>query len=124
MSKLTFRDEFDTLSLWNGSSGTWQPSYDWAANGLNVGTSWFVNPMYGPTSAADDNVYSVSNGTLSIAIKPTPADALAATGHTPFLSGQLETKPTFSQLYGYFEINAVLPSGGTGISSAFWLLPE
>jgi beta-glucanase (GH16 family) len=124
MTKLTFDDEFNTLSLYNGSSGTWQPSYSWAPNGLNVGTSWLVNPMAGGTSAADANIYSVSNGTLSIGIKPTPGDVLGAVGNTPFLSGQLETKPTFSQLYGYFEINAVLPSGSTGISSAFWLLPE
>jgi beta-glucanase (GH16 family) len=80
--------------------------------------------MYGPTSGADASVYSVSNGTLSLAIKPTPADVSGAVNGTPFLSGQLETRPTFSQLYGYFEINAQLPSGGSGISSAFWLLPE
>jgi beta-glucanase (GH16 family) len=122
MTKLTFDDEFNSLSLYNGTNGTWQPAYDWSPNGFNAGSSWLVNPAVMP---ADANIYSVSNGTLSMAIKPLPADVSSASvGGDQFLSGQLETKPSFSQEYGYFEINAQLPSGGAGISSAFWLLPE
>ena len=34
---LTFADEFNTLSLWNGSSGTWDSNFWWgAANGSTL----------------------------------------------------------------------------------------
>ena len=80
--------------------------------------------MWGPTSATDANVYSVSNGVLSMAVKPTPADvSAAATGNTPFLAGELTTHRSFSQTYGYFEMSAKL-AAGAGVESAFWLLPE
>src|SRR5690348_5698054 len=126
MAKMTFDDEFNSLNLWNGSSGTWQPAYSWSPNGYVSGdsTSWFVNPNYGPTSSPDANPFSDSNGVLSINFKPTPSDvSSSAVGGAPFLSGQLETEPTFSQTYGYFDMRAQLPSGA-GLNSAFWLLPE
>jgi beta-glucanase (GH16 family) len=122
--KPTFDDEFNTLSLDNGATGTWAPSIWYSPNGSTDSTltSWEVNPLWGPTSAADANVYSVSNGVLSMAIKPTPADVSAAVNNTPFLAGELTTYRSFSQTYGYFEMNAKLASGA-GVESAFWLLP-
>ena len=34
---LTFDDEFNTLSLWNGSSGTWDTNSNWGApNGFTL----------------------------------------------------------------------------------------
>ena len=61
---------------------------------------------------------------LSIGLTPTPADVpSSAVGGAPFLSGQLETEPSFSQTYGYFDMRAQLPAGA-GLNSAFWLLPE
>ncbi len=121
---LTFDEEFNSLSLNNGSGGTWSPAFKYSPNGSSSGStsSWEVNPLWGPTSGADANVFSVSNGVLSIAIKPTPADVSAAVNNAPFLAGQLITDRSFSQTYGYFEMNAKL-SNATGAVSAFWLLP-
>jgi len=121
MANMTFDDEFNSLN-----NGTWQPSYSWSPNGYLAGdsTSWLVNPSYGPTSNPDDNPYSVNNGALSINLMPTPGDVpSSAVGGAPFLSGLLQTKNSFSQTYGYFEMRAQLPSG-PGLNSAFWLLPE
>ena len=123
--KLTFSDEFDSLSLNTGNGGTWQPSYSWSPNGFTDSTlsSWTVNPAWGPTSGPDARVYSNSGGVTSLAIKPTPSSVKPSdVGNKPFLSGQLTTKLSFSQTYGYFEVNARL-AAGAGVNSAFWLLP-
>ena len=123
--KLTFDDEFNTLSLSRGGAGTWQPAYSWAPNGMSDPSmsSWLVNPAWSGTAAADANVYSNSNGVTTIAVKPTPADvAPLDVGGKPFLSGQITTKQSFAQMYGYFEANVKMPAAA-GLNSAFWLLP-
>jgi beta-glucanase (GH16 family) len=126
VSKLTFDYDFNSLSLYNGTSGVWQPAINYSPNGTtDTGSmsSWEANPLWGPTSAADANVYSVTNGVLSMAIKPTPADVNpASVDDQPFLAGELTTYPSFSQTYGYFEMNAEL-AAGPGFISAFWLVP-
>ncbi|HUB14398.1 MAG TPA: family 16 glycosylhydrolase [Acetobacteraceae bacterium] len=125
-AKVTFDDTFAKLRLWQGTSGIWQPSYDWSPDGYMSSdmASWLVNPAYSLTSQLDADVYSVTNGTLNIYIKPRPADVPAsAVDNAQFLSGMLTTEPSFSQLYGYFQITARLPVGA-GTSAAFWLLPE
>ncbi len=121
---LTFDDEFDSLSLNNGSGGTWSPFFNYSPNGSTGGgtSSWQVNPFYGPTSGGDANVFSDNNGVLSIGIKPTPASVSGAVNNTPFLAGQLMTNNSFSQTYGYFEMNAKL-SNAPGSEAAFWMLP-
>jgi beta-glucanase (GH16 family) len=123
MATKTFSDEFDSLSAWNGTSGTWQYVYSWSSNGYDCGGDWLVNPTWGPTSAANTNPYAISNGVLSVGLLPTPASVLPSVNNQPFLSGQIETQQSFSQLYGYFEISAKIP-GTPGLNSAFWLLPE
>jgi beta-glucanase (GH16 family) len=111
------------LSLNNGSGGTWSPAFSYSPNGSTDSSlsSYQVNPLYGPTSASDANVYSVGGGVLSMAIKPTPAD-VSGTVSKPFIAGQLLTDRSFSQTYGYFEMNAKL-SNAAGVVSGFWLLP-
>jgi beta-glucanase (GH16 family) len=126
MAKLLFDDEFNSLQLWNGSSGTWQTSYSWSPSGYSADdmSSWFVNPLYGPTSAPDANPYSVANGVLSMKIMPRPADVSPAqVGNRNYLSGMLTTYPSFSREYGYFEMRAEM-SEAPGTMSAFWLLPS
>ncbi len=120
---LTFDDEFNSLSIWNGTSGNWQYAYSWAPNGVDTNGGWFVNPTWGPTSAAGVDPYSVNNGVLSIGLIPTPASVLSSVNNEPSLTGQVETQASFSQLYGYFEVNAEA-SATPGVNSAFWLLPE
>ena len=123
-STMTFDDEFNSLSLNNGSGGTWSPAYGWAPQGQTSGStsSWEVNPFYGPTSGSDANVFSDNGGVLSIGIKPTPSNISGAVNGTPFLGGELTTINSFSQTYGYFEMNAKL-SNAAGAISSFWLLP-
>ena len=125
----TFDDEFNTLNL---STGPWKPAISWAPNGTTDSTvsSWSVNPAWGPTSAADANVFSDSNGVLSMAVKPTPGDVNpSSVGSKPFLSGQLTTQGSFSQTYGYNRLDYTIANtlnasiaqldfirGGSGVS--------
>ena len=122
-STLTFDDEFDSLSLNNGSGGTWSPAFSYSPNGSTDGTvsSYQVNPLWGPTSAADANPFSIGNGVLSMAIKPTPDDIKGVVSK-PFITGQLLTDRSFTQTYGYFETRAKF-SNAAGVVNAFWLLP-
>ena len=121
---LTFDDEFDTLSLWNGVTGTWEASYPWAgpSGGTNTANSemqWFINPNYVPTQAV--NPFSVSNGILTIEAAPSSPAIEAITGY-PYTSGMITTAHSFVQTFGYFEIRAQLPAG-QGLWPAFWMLP-
>ncbi len=122
-STLTFDEEFNSLSLNSGSGGTWSPAFSYSPNGSTDDTlsSFQVNPLWRPTSAADANPFSISNGVLSMAIKPTPADVKGAVSK-PFITGQLLSDRSFTQTYGYFETRAKL-SNAPGVVNAFWLLP-
>ena len=53
---LTFDDEFNSFSSWNGSSGTWATSPWYApANGTtmpdNGDQEWYINANYAPTAS-------------------------------------------------------------------------
>ncbi len=116
----TFDDEFNSQDVGNG--GQWQAGWAWAPNGYEPSgtTSWIVNPSWGPTAGAD--AYTDNGGVLSINFQPTPSSMSGAVNGAPFLTGALTTENTFSQTYGYFEMNAELPAGA-GLNSAFYLLP-
>ena len=125
---LTFDDEFDALSLWNGSSGTWATTYIFAdplGNGSTLAGNneqeWYINANYGPTAAVDP--WTVSNGVLTLTAKPTDPSIASAIGGYDYTSGLINTSRSFSQTYGYFEMSAKLPAG-QGIWPAFWLLPK
>ena len=54
---ITFDDEFNNLSLWNGSSGAWAtvwPYQDINSNGSSLPSNgeeeWYINSSYGPTA--------------------------------------------------------------------------
>ena len=123
-ASLTFSDEFNTFSIWNGSSGTWQTSYPWSpasggTNAPNGELQWYINPAYAPTSSV--NPFSISGGILDIEAAPASATIKSITG-LPYTSGIITTNHSFAQTYGYFEMRAQLPTG-QGIWPAFWLLP-
>ena len=66
---LTFDDEFNTLNLWNGTSGTWTTKYPFS--GASGGTldgngeqQWYINSTYAPTSSVTP--WTVSNGILTL----------------------------------------------------------
>ena len=55
-AKLAFSDEFNSLNLWNGGSGTWGTTYWWSEgrNGVTLATNgeqeWYIDANYGATS--------------------------------------------------------------------------
>lgn len=127
---LTFDDEFNSLSLYNGVSGTWDPTYGFG--GLNNFASRihgdekqiYVDPSFtGSTSSAlGANPFSIHDGILDITAAPTsPALADALEGYQ-YTSGLITTRESFQQTYGYFEMRAELPQG-QGLWPAFWLMP-
>lgn len=122
----TFSDDFNSLSLNNGKTGTWDAKFPWApTQGGTLSTNgeleWYVNPAYAPTSSVDP--FSVSNGVLTISAEKTPAAIKSQVNGYNYTSGMLTTASTFSQTYGYFEMRAEMPTN-QGTWPAFWLLPE
>jgi beta-glucanase (GH16 family) len=124
--KMSFDDEFNSLSLRNGSQGTWDAKFWWAPEQGSTLTGngelqWYVNPAYAPTAAA--NPFSISNGVLTISANPASAAIQSQIGGYHYTSGLLNTHSSFSQTYGYFEMRADMPTE-QGVWPAFWLLPE
>jgi beta-glucanase (GH16 family) len=127
-ARLTFSDEFNALTPWNGSTGLdFAPGWHVAHNPNSLGfyagdnQTWYINPTAPQTKAA--NPLSVNNGVLTITAKPTDPAIAAYAGGQPYTSGQITSFHEFSQTYGYFEMRAKLPAG-SGIGSAFQLLAK
>ena len=128
---LVFADEFDRFSRWNGRSGTWRTTFgDGTHEGLdrrslptNGELQLYVDQdISGPGGSLGLDPFTTRNGILEIrasraapAIRPWIRDY-------PYISGIITTQPSFSQIYGYFEMRAKLPRG-KGLWPAFWLLP-
>jgi beta-glucanase (GH16 family) len=122
----TFNDDFNSLSLNDGESGTWEAKYWWAPEkGASLHTNgeyqWYVNPEYGPTASA--NPFSITDGVLTIRAEQTPDELSSHVENYDYTSGMLTTHASFAQTYGYFEIRADMPEE-QGAWPAFWLLPE
>jgi beta-glucanase (GH16 family) len=134
---LTFDDEFNSLNLWNGQSGTWATTYLFAdpnGNGSSLPSNgeqeWYVNSMYAPTSGV--HPWTVANGVLSLTAQPTDPSISGLLGYAngqgpglgsyAYTSGLITSAHSFAQTYGYFEMSAKLPAG-QGLWPAFWLLP-
>lgn len=122
---LTFSDEFNAFSFWNGQAGTWDTGYPWTAanGGTNAGNGeeqWYVNANYAPTAGL--GTYAVQNGVLAITAAPASAQIRQLIDGYEYTSGMVTTYHSFSQTYGYFEMRAKLPAG-QGLWPAFWLLP-
>lgn len=122
---LSFADEFNTLSLWNGSSGTWDTNYWWGAeNGSTLAGNgekqWYIDHDYLPTKSV--NPFSVDDGVLTITAARAAEAIKPYINNYEYTSGMLTTYESFSQTYGYFEIRADMPDNH-GVWPAFWLLP-
>ncbi|HEY4031784.1 MAG TPA: family 16 glycosylhydrolase [Caulobacteraceae bacterium] len=126
---VTFDDEFNSLSLWNGTSGTWETTF-WYEDPLssNGGTlagngeqEWYINSNYGPTSSVKP--WTVANGVLTLTAAPATSTISSLINGYSYTSGEINSYHSFSQTYGYFEMRAQLPSG-QGFWPAFWLMPE
>ncbi len=123
---LTFSDDFHSLSLWNGQSGTWETTFPWTV-GKNGSTlpgnreeEWYIDANFMPTRAS--RPWSVADGKLFITASRADAATQALIGGYHYISGLLTTLRSFRQTYGYFEMRAKMPSG-RGLWPAFWLLP-
>jgi serralysin len=132
--KLTFADEFNALSLWDGANtGVWRTDYGYggtrdALNSRTLGSNGEQQIYIDPTmrGAGGDPIgispFSISNGVLKISAAPTPEALSSQLYGMDFTSGLLTTKETFAQQYGYFETRMDVPEG-SGLWPAFWLLP-
>jgi serralysin len=125
---LTFDDEFNSISLWNGTSGTWDTTAQYVplnGNGYSLPSNgeqeWYINSTYAPTSSVQP--WSINNGVMTLTAAPASASIQPLINGYQYTSGQINTSESFSQTYGYFEMRAQLPAG-QGLWPAFWLLPE
>jgi len=124
----TFSDEFSSLSLWNGTSGTWDSNYWYnplTGNGGSLPTNgeqeWYINANDPATSSIVP--WAVQNGILTITGSAAPPAIQPLINGYQYISGELNTYHSFSQLYGFFEARMELPAG-QGLWPAFWMIPE
>ncbi|CAN5190545.1 hypothetical protein BH10PSE4_BH10PSE4_11110 [soil metagenome] len=130
---LAFDDSFDSLSLSDGVSGTWQTTYGYVGAGPLASHTLqatgeqqiYVDPTYAGTSASalGLNPFSLNNGVLSIQANQTPDALKSQLYNYSYTSGLLTTQSSFSQTYGYYEMKAQMPAA-SGAWPAFWLLPS
>lgn len=121
-SKLTFDDEFNQfVSSPNGQQG-WMTTFPYSGSSArSLGSNGEAE--YYSDSSVGVNPFSDKNGVLSITASPaTPGVQTPAGSGLTYTSGVITTYKSFSQLYGYFEVRAQLPTG-SGFWPAFWLLP-
>jgi len=125
---LTFDDEFNSLNLWNGTSGTWDTTAQYAStngNGFSLPSNgeqeWYINSNYAPTSSVQP--WNVNNGIMTLSAAPASSSISSLINGYQYTSGSINTSQSFSQTYGYFEMHAQLPAG-QGLWPAFWLLPQ
>jgi beta-glucanase (GH16 family) len=116
--KLTFSDEFSDRSIsQTGKDTTWasiRPEWRFDENSdIGFGRSSFVDP------ASGYDPFKVEDGVLTITAVP---DKVAAGYPGSWDSGLIQTRESFSQTYGYFEMRADM-SETPGAWDAFWMLP-
>ncbi len=121
--KLTFDEEFNSLSLRTGTAATangiWKTSDGWGNRTLsgNNELQLYVDPDY---KGLGLNPFSVQDGVVTITASKTPDWAKSQVGYN-YISGELTTAGSFSQQYGYFEMRAQM-TPGKGMWPAFWML--
>lgn len=119
--KLTFDDEFNSLSVSQSGVGTtWAdirtPSRltSTSDGGFGDSDAAFVDP------ASGIDPFPVRDGAVTIQATPTSSPVV---GTKRWASGLLDTQASFSQTYGYFEMRAAFPQQA-GAWPAFWMLRE
>ncbi len=121
--KLTFDEEFNSLSLRTGTAATangiWKTSDGWGNRTLsgNNELQLYVDADY---KGLGLNPFSVNNGIATITASKTPDWAKSQVGYN-YISGELTTAGGFAQQYGYFETKAQM-TPGKGMWPAFWML--
>ncbi len=118
---MTFDDEFNALSASSsGASTTWMTQYPYGGENAYTLTPNDEQEYYSQATSGAGSPFSDTNGILNITA--TPATAGSNPYGLAYTSGLLTTYQSFSQTYGYFEVNAKLPAG-QGLWPAFWMLP-
>lgn len=127
--RLTFEENFDALRLRVGSTGVWSTTYGYGGIANRTLTSnrelqLYVEPGFRGTSARSLGFepFAVTGGVLAISAVRVPRQTARRMWGYRYASGLLNTRESFAQTYGYFEIRARLPAG-RGLWPAFWLLP-
>ncbi|MFN4282665.1 MAG: family 16 glycosylhydrolase [Alphaproteobacteria bacterium] len=124
--RLTFRDEFNSLSLDTGTAATqanfWNSSMHNGYIRSLAGNNEKQIYMDADYLGLGVNPFSVNDGILTINAAKSSSAVKAATGYD-YTSGVLTSQGAFSQTYGYWEVRAQIPEG-KGLWSAFWLLNE
>ena len=124
--RLTFRDEFNSLSLDTGTAATdanfWNSSMHNGYIRSLAGNNEKQIYMDADYLGLGVDPFSVNNGILTINAAKSSSAVKAATGYD-YTSGVLTSQGAFSQTYGYWEVRAQIPEG-KGLWSAFWLLNE
>lgn len=117
---LRFSEEFDTLTLFDGTSGTWKTTGYWGqrTQGSNGERQFYVDPAYNGLGL---DPFEVENGVLTITAQPAPTALKSQLGNLDYTSGIITSEQSFSMQYGYFEIRAQMPEG-KGLWPAFWML--
>ncbi|HET6305622.1 MAG TPA: glycoside hydrolase family 16 protein [Rhodopila sp.] len=110
----TFSSNFSGFANGGGGGAMWQTTLP---HGLRTIAGTGEEEYYSDPSVGVDP-FSVNDGSLDITA--TAGSTQPGLGYT---SGVISTESSFSQLYGYFQITATLPSGD-GYWPAFWLLPS
>src|ERR1700750_820386 len=98
---LTFDDEFNALSLWNGTSGTWDTTAQYASltgNGYSLPSNgeqeWYINSNYAPTSSVQP--WTVNNGVMTLTAAPASSAISSLINGYEYTSGQINTSQSFS----------------------------
>lgn len=117
---IVFSDEFDALSLFDGTSGTWNTTGYWGSRTLNGNgeQQFYVDPAYGGLGL---DPFSVADGVLTITARPADPEIKPLIGDLDYTSGMIGSENSFSMQYGHFEIRAQMPAG-QGLWPAFWML--
>ena len=122
--QLTFMDEFDSFSRFDGSTGldggTWRTRMS-QGDGTRIGFGQESVFMDTNTAGLGVDPFALNDGALVINGNWRP-DLAPQFGGRAFTSGVITTEGTFAQQYGYFEAR-VKVSDWAGGFPAFWLLP-
>jgi|CXWL01.1.fsa_nt_gi beta-glucanase (GH16 family) len=128
--RLAFEDNFtDTLDLRVGESGVWSTTFGYRGVANRTLTSnrelqLYVEPGFRGTSRRSLGFapFAIADGVLRISADRVPRQTARRMWGYRYSSGMINTRESFAQTYGYFEMRARLPEG-RGLWPAFWLLP-
>lgn len=124
---LTFKEEFDSLSLYTGQTGRWKTTYPWGGHSqpINNEKQYYIDAR--DRGATDRPLgvdpFRIGNGVLTVEAKPTDPANRSLLWDSAYTSGLLTGETAFTQQYGYVEFSAKMPAV-KGVLAALWLRPK